>query len=88
MLLGKKNHHIEKVRNEGYNNGYNAGYKHGKAAGMKMATLSIAAKFHGLDKVPGIGPKLIDKITTHFGKEYFQEVPDEYKEAVRNAKGS
>lgn len=86
--MGKKNHHIEKVRKEEYNNGYTQGYEHGKVAGIKMSTSTIAAKFNGLDKVPGIGPKLFDKISNHFGKEYFQEVPDEYKEAIRNAEGS
>ncbi|PAD69914.1 hypothetical protein CHH83_05770 [Bacillus sp. 7586-K] len=86
--MGKKNHHIEKVKKEEYNNGYKQGYEHGKVAGIKMSTRTIGAKFNGLDKVPGIGPKLIEKISTHFGKEYFQEVPDEYKEAVRNAEGS
>lgn len=88
MLLGKKNPVIIKARQEGYNDGFKVGFEQGIVQGRQNATYILATKFEGLNKVPGIGPKLLDKIVKHFGKEYFQEVPHEYREAVRNAEDS
>lgn len=86
--MGKKNPVIVKARQEGYNDGFKIGFDQGVITGRNTATYILASKFDGLNKVPGIGPKLMDKIVQHFGKEYFQEVPNEYKEIVRDAEGS
>lgn len=82
--MGKKNPVIQKAREEGYNNGFKIGFDQGVNQGQQSATYILATKIDGLSKVPGIGPKTLEKIINHFGREYFQEVPNEYKEAVRN----
>lgn len=90
--MGKKkkqpNPAIVNARQEGYNNGFNIGFGQGVVTGRNEATYILAAKFDGLNKVPGIGPKMMDKIVSHFGREYFQEVPDEYKEIIQQTKDS
>ena len=85
--MGKKNPVIVKARQEGYNHGFKVGFDQGVISGRNTATYVIASKFDGLNKVPGIGPKMMEKIVQHFGKEYFQEVPDEYKQTVSDAEG-
>jgi hypothetical protein len=65
----KKNPVIEKARSEGYNTGFKNGFEHGKYS----ACVVFADKMEGLDKVAGIGPKIMEKIVHHFGKEYFEE---------------
>lgn len=79
IILGKKNPVIIKARQEGYNDGFKVGFEQGVVQGRQNATYILASRFSGLSKVPGIGPKLLQKIVNHFGKEYFQEVPDEIK---------
>jgi flagellar biosynthesis/type III secretory pathway protein FliH len=68
-----KNPVIKKAREDGYNAGFNAGVKTGFDQGKYSACMFFADKFDGLDKVPGIGPKMMKKIVEHFGKEYFEE---------------
>ncbi|MBO1515583.1 hypothetical protein [Metabacillus bambusae] len=77
--MGKKNPVIVKARQEGYNDGFKIGFEQGVETGRINATYILASRFDGLNKVPGIGPKMLQKIVNHFGKEYFQEVPDEFK---------
>ncbi|MGQ4668613.1 hypothetical protein ACUIJN_22805 [Metabacillus halosaccharovorans] len=86
--MGKKNPVIVKARQEGYTEGFKIGFEQGTTSGRNTAAQILAARFSELDKVPGIGPKLHDKIVKHFGQEYFQEVPDELRKVVRDAKGS
>lgn len=87
--MGKsKNPVLIKARQEGYNNGFKIGFDQGVEVGRNNAVYILAAKFDGLNKVPGIGPKLMDKIVNHFGKEYFEEAPDEFREIIQHAKGS
>ncbi|MCM3598681.1 hypothetical protein M4D55_23260 [Metabacillus idriensis] len=80
--MKKKNPVIEKARQDGYNQGFENGFKSGADIGKDEACKILALKFDGLDKVPGIGPKMLQKIVTHFGREYFKEVPDESEKAV------
>jgi hypothetical protein len=65
----KKNPVIEKARSEGYNEGFKFGFEHGKYS----ACVVFADKMEGLEHVNGIGPKMMEKIVQHFGKEYFEE---------------
>lgn len=68
-----KNPVIQKAREEGYKVGFTAGTKVGFDQGKYSACMFFADKFDGLEKVPGIGPKIMDKIMNHLGKEYFRE---------------
>lgn len=63
-----KNPVIQKAREEGYNTGFKKGFD----LGQENACLVFASKFDDLEKVPGIGPKLMEKIVSHFGREYFE----------------
>ncbi|MFC3883776.1 hypothetical protein ACFOU2_09790 [Bacillus songklensis] len=64
----KKNPVIEKARQEGFLAGQKVGFEHGK----HTALYTFASKFEGLEKVKGIGPKTMELIVRHFGKEYFE----------------
>jgi hypothetical protein len=68
----KKNPVLEKARKEGYEMGFKVGYENGRKAGQMDATYTFAEKWKGLEKVPGIGPMMFERIIKHFGKEYFQ----------------
>ncbi|WP_191557315.1 FliH/SctL family protein [Metabacillus idriensis] len=70
--MKKKNPVIEKARKEGYDSGFTIGFKSGVEIGREEACNILAMKFDGLEKVPGIGPKMLQKIVTHFGREYFK----------------
>ncbi|WLR53573.1 hypothetical protein LC048_13680 [Mesobacillus subterraneus] len=74
MKPKKVNPVIAKAREEGYQEGYRKGTHFGFDQGKYSACMLFADKFDGLEKVPGIGPKMMEKIVNHFGKEYFQEV--------------
>ncbi|MGY6209709.1 hypothetical protein ACXEO8_07005 [Cytobacillus firmus] len=69
-MAKKPNPVIQKAKEEGYNNGFKKGFE----LGQENACLVFANKFDGLEKVPGIGPKLMEKIVNHFGRDYFTEV--------------
>lgn len=66
----KVNQVIGKARKEGYNEGFKIGLEHGKYA----AAVFIAEKFEGLENMKGIGPKTMELIVNHFGREYFKAV--------------
>lgn len=74
--MKKRNPAIVKAEKEAYNLGFKVGFEQGS----QNAVYILASRFEDLGKVPGIGPKLLEKIVHHFGKEYFQEVPSEYKQ--------
>lgn len=75
MQLAKKvNPVIQKAKETGYNEGFQKGTNFGFEQGKYSACMYFADRFDGLDKVPGIGPKLMEKIVNHFGREYFEEV--------------
>ncbi|VXC07338.1 conserved hypothetical protein [Bacillus sp. 349Y] len=67
--MGKKNPVIEKARKDGYDKGFKFGFEHGRYS----ACVVFADKLEGLEKVNGIGPKIIEKIVKHIGPEYFEE---------------
>lgn len=67
-----KNPIIEKARSEGFEKGSKLGFEQGKYS----ACMYFADRFDGLDKVPGIGPKVMEKVVKHFGSEYFQKVDE------------
>lgn len=67
--MAKKNPVLENARKESYNKGFTIGFEQGR----DNACLLFASKFDGLEKVPGIGPKMMEKIVNHFGREYFKE---------------
>lgn len=69
-MAKKKNPVIVKAREAGFKDGYTLGTQHGKDS----ACLFFADKFDGLDQVPGIGPKTLEKVVEHFGREYFVKV--------------
>ncbi|MCM3599372.1 hypothetical protein M3175_01410 [Robertmurraya korlensis] len=69
-----KNPIIQKAKKEAYDMGYKNGLLTGKTLGQDAAINFIADRFDGLDKIPGIGPKLYKKIVHHFGIEYFKKV--------------
>lgn len=69
MRMKKRNPVIDKARKEGYELGFKVGSEHAK----QYAVEAFAEKFEGLDKVPGIGPKVIEKVINHFGREYFKK---------------
>jgi hypothetical protein len=74
MAKGKRpNPVISKAREDGYTKGYQKGTQYGFEQGKYSACMFFADKFDGLEKVPGIGPKLMEKIVNHFGREYFKE---------------
>jgi hypothetical protein len=73
-VLKSKNPVIQKAREEGYNQGYEAGFKLGNENGQYVTANFIKQRFDGLDKVPGIGPKIFEKIVKHFGEEYFKKI--------------
>jgi hypothetical protein len=66
-----KNPTIQKAYDQGKEDGYALGLSHSEARGVAKATNYIANRFRSLDQVPGIGPKMIEKIKKHFGEEYF-----------------
>lgn len=47
------------------------GYERGKQDGISQAVNFFTAKFNGLEDVPGIGKKTMDKIKSQLGDEYF-----------------
>ena len=63
-----KNPVLIKAKQEAYNKGFTIGFEQGKLG----ASVFMASKFKDLEKVPGIGPKLQEKIVNHFGPEYFE----------------
>jgi hypothetical protein len=67
-----KNPVIQKAKEDGYSEGFMKGSKVGFEQGKYSACMHFADRFDGLDKVPGIGPKIFEKVVNHFGKEYFQ----------------
>lgn len=73
---------IVKAREEGYNDGFQKGSKFGFEQGKYSACMYFADRFDGLDKVPGIGPKMMEKVVNHFGKQYFKEVQNESSKNV------
>ncbi len=72
--MKKVNPVIQKVREESYQQGFLNGQKLGFEHGKNTATMYFASRFDGLDQVPGIGEKTIEKIVRHFGAEYFEKV--------------
>jgi hypothetical protein len=66
----KVNPVIAKAREEGYKLGFKVGIEQGQNA----ACVFFAQRFEGLEKVKGIGPKRMQQIVEHFGKEYFIKV--------------
>lgn len=70
-----RNPQIHKARVEGYNQGFAAGTNHGFKQGKYSACMYFAKKFEGLENLPGIGEKTLQKIIKHFefGPEYFKE---------------
>lgn len=72
-MAKKPNPVIQKARDEGYNAGFNAGMKLGFEQGKYSACMHFADRFEGLEKVPGIGPKSMEKVVKHFGEELFQK---------------
>lgn len=65
-----KNPILEKKFNDGFARGVKVGFEQGKYS----ACVYFADKFDGLENIPGIGPKIMEKIVKHFGAEYFKEV--------------
>ncbi|MEW8985944.1 MAG: hypothetical protein AB2401_02865 [Bacillus sp. (in: firmicutes)] len=53
---------------------YDEGYEKGLKQGIKQSVDFFTEKFKGLEDVPGIGEKTIDKIRKQLGHEYFQKV--------------
>lgn len=49
------------------------GYEQGKIDGVAQAVSFFAAKFEGLENVPGIGEKTMQKIVNQLGHKYFSE---------------
>lgn len=72
-----KNPVIQKAKDEGYKAGFSAGMKQGFEHGKYSACMHFADRFEDLEKVPGIGPKLMKKIVNHFGPDVFKEVEEE-----------
>jgi hypothetical protein len=70
--MKKSNPVLQKAYDQGKSDGYSLGLSHGQAKGVATATDYIAERFANLEEVPGIGPKVIDKIKKHFGEEYFK----------------
>ncbi|NMH68583.1 helix-hairpin-helix domain-containing protein [Bacillus sp. RO3] len=66
-----KNPVMQKAYEQGKSDGYELGLSHSEALGIAKATNYIAGRFSSLNQVPGIGPKMIEKIKKHFGEEYF-----------------
>jgi hypothetical protein len=66
-----KNPALQKAYDQGKAEGYELGLSHSEAKGVAKATNYIAGRFKSIDRVPGIGPKMVEKIKKHFGEEYF-----------------
>lgn len=49
------------------------GYQQGKIDGIAQAVNFFTAKFEGLEDVPGIGEKTMQKIVNQLGHKYFSE---------------
>jgi hypothetical protein len=64
----KRNPAIQKAYEEGVRVGFKQGFEQGKYS----ATCYMASRFDGLGKVKGIGPKTMEIIVNHFGREYFE----------------
>lgn len=66
---------IEKAKKEAYEAGLKVGYRHGYASGevggVNKAIAFFMDKLDGLEKVKGIGPKIVTKIKTQIGDHYF-----------------
>ena len=67
-----KNPVIKRAHDEGYNLGFINGTEFAKKAACEY----FASRFEGLQDVKGIGPKTMDIIVKHFGKEYFKKIED------------
>lgn len=74
----KKNPVLEKKYQEGLLRGIEIGKalarEEGRLEGRDITTDWIKERFDGLDKVPGIGPKIFEKLVNHFGPQYFKKV--------------
>jgi excinuclease UvrABC nuclease subunit len=79
-----KNPIIQKARKEAYELGYKNGAEMGHKIALQQAEEFFKSKFDGLDKVPGIGPKIFEKFMNHFGNEYFVKVGDTSEENKAN----
>lgn len=77
-----KNPLLEKKYQEGLLRGIEIGKALGKAEGIEIGKVEgrdltinwFEKRFEGLDKVPGIGPKITEKFVNHFGPEHFKKV--------------
>lgn len=69
-MAKKPNPVIQKAKEEAYNKGFANGFQ----MAQDNAVIAFSSKFEGLEKVPGIGPKIMAKIVNHFGRDYFTEV--------------
>ncbi|MCM3600655.1 hypothetical protein M3175_07925 [Robertmurraya korlensis] len=65
-----KNPLLQKKYEEGKKIGIQIGSKFGFEQGKYSACMHFADKLEDLGKVPGIGPKTIEKILNHLGAEY------------------
>jgi hypothetical protein len=72
-MAKKPNPVLVKAKEEAYNEGFKKGFE----MAQDNACYVFASKFEGLQDVPGIGPKLMEKIANHFGREYFEVVQSE-----------
>ncbi|GGB41522.1 hypothetical protein GCM10011409_18800 [Lentibacillus populi] len=68
-----KNPVLKKKFEEGYRLGFDKGTKHG----IEQAVNFFAVKFEGLEKVPGIGKKTMEKIRQQLGEHYFLKDDEE-----------
>lgn len=74
--MGKRNPVLDKARKEAYEIGFKNGMDIGVKTGIQQTSDFFAQKFDEIGKIPGIGPKTVEKFVNAFGREYFVKVDE------------
>lgn len=70
--MSKKKKRRKRNRNPLLAQKWDEGYQQGKKDGVEQAVQFFRSKFEGLEDVPGIGDKTLEKVKIQLGRKYFE----------------